>query len=240
MCAGMCRVWLESGASRASVRAASSASVRVLRIVVVVQQVVQRARMFRVRAQHAVRGSSPRASGSRCRRAPALWPSCASAVPDQAARHRPEQRQRVERRRRPDRPGTGAYSRPIASAYCRRRARRVALAERATRPRSSSPCSFGSLRPARAGRLPSARGGPAPARPAWTSSLSPERLVIGHRLAPVSHDEAGIEPARLPKRVVGVFVLERVQRCHAALEAGPRLARSVDERRRTRSGCRQL
>ena len=201
MCAGMCRAWLESGASRASVRAASSARCACCGVVVVVEQVVECAGMLGVRSQHARRGSR---STCACVSLPAsvravafvrvarVRSGCATscrAAPARRTTRRPESSGRA-RRAAPSRrrSGDGASSAsPSANS----------ASTAARKPRSLRRRGLGAAR-----RAASAPRRAAPARPACTSLVAPQRLVIGHRLAPVRHDEAGIEfdaPAGTPR-----------------------------------------
>src|SRR6185295_17017064 len=46
----------------------------------------------------------------------------------------------------------------------------------------------------------------------------PERLVVGHRLAPICESERGVDPLSLSEGGDGVVVLEAVQQQHAAHE----------------------
>ena len=56
--------------------------------------------------------------------------------------------------------------------------------------------------------------------------VEPQRLVAGHRLAPVRHGKAAVVALSLAKRLDGVLVLEVVERLHAAQECGLRGSRA--------------
>jgi hypothetical protein len=56
--------------------------------------------------------------------------------------------------------------------------------------------------------------------------VEPERLVVGHGLAPVGQGEAGIDSLRFQEGLDGVLVLEVVERGHAAQERGLRGGRA--------------
>ena len=48
--------------------------------------------------------------------------------------------------------------------------------------------------------------------------LAPQRMVVGHRLAPVGHGEVRIDRLHLDERLARILVLEAVQQQHRADE----------------------
>ena len=188
--------------------------VRVLRVVVVVHQIVQRASMLRIRSQYAVedrRDTRLRVAAGE-RRAVAF---VGVGRADQTARHRAEQGERVQRG---DIGIVGLPRVQLAHGVRVVAAARlgVAVAEQA----------FDRAEPRlllRASGLRTARGRrgaePGQRQPRGFEVLvAPQRLVVGHRLAPVRHDEAGIELTSLSKSLVRVLVLELMERSESAPE----------------------
>ena len=137
----------------------------------------------------------------------------AGLAADETARHRAEERERVERRdiriaavlfvHASHRIGVAAMT-----------GFRIAVAEENVGGGNQRAFGrSGGLRGARSGRLTETREH---AASCGDVLFAPKGLVIRHRLAPVGHREGGIDGLGLPERLVRILVLEQVERDEAA------------------------
>ena len=206
-----------------------------VRIVIVVQQVVQRTGMPGVCLEHALEDAADLLLNLAARQAlTAAFGGISGS--DQASRHRPQEGERIERRRI----GIRRIGRVDACHRVGIRAmagRRIAVAEEDLHGREVRLL-------ARVARLCRARSRRRAQRREHRSRrrdvlVAPERLVVRQRLAPVREDEPWIDLPRALKRLVRVLVLEVVQRGEPLAEHLARAAwslRSAHERRRQSGG----